>query len=435
MKHMGLSVLLGLCTLSLGAQVPKPTKAEAAAWEKVKTSRAPKDFEAFLAKFPNGGLAVLAKAKLVTLKQAESIASEPADPAKVLLRDKLETREEFAARIAGLGPLPVGKGRASVDSYDVDNRRLDWTFEPEPWATAYFRPGRLVLEVDRDQLKKWLAVDPNATLVARFEVREGQVQPVEVFVQSPVGPLSPAAEPPPVIGAERNAANQWETTVQAKQVRLALVKIPGGTFLMGTPGSTGADKAHLVTIGRGFWVGKFPVTLAQWDAAMGPGSKAPDANANRPKTSMSWNDAQVFIEKLNWMQTAWTFRLPTEAEWEYACRGGTEGAWYGDVDAIAWYAENSGKVSHPVGEKLPNAYGLYDMVGNVWQWCQDRYADYPAEAMVDPHGPESGELRVTRGGSWNDPALLCRSAYRSKNAQDSRFSNLGVRVVAMPRNP
>ena len=431
MKRLMICVVMAACTLALPAQSPRPGKAEAADWEKLRSSPAIKDYEAFLAKYPKGSLAPLAQAKLVALKRAE----EAANPSRLLVRDKLETREEYAARIAGLKPLPVGRGAAKVENYDVDTRRLALPFTPDPWATDFFKAGRLTLEVDRDLLRKWLAADPTATLFARFEVRDGAAQPVEVSVQTPLGPLPLADDLPPVPGAVRNAAGLWEARVALKGSSLTLVQVPAGSFTMGSPGKTGPERAFPVTISRDFWVGQVPVTLAQWEAVLGGGAKPAEGSPNRPKPSVSWNDAQMFLEKLNWAQSVWTFRLPTEAEWEYACRAGSPGAWYGDADAIAWHSGNSGKASHPVGEKLANGYGLQDMLGNVWQWCQDWYGDYPAGPQTDPKGPETGEQKVYRGGSWNDGPDICRSAFRSKNALDSRFTNVGLRVVAVPRVP
>ena len=127
---------------------------------------------------------------------------------------------------------------------------------------------------------------------------------------------------------------------------------------------------------------------------------------------VSWDDVQEFIRRLNATVGEERYRLPTEAEWEYAARAGTSGDRYGNLGAIAWYEDNSGDRTHPVGRKAPNAWGLYDMLGNVWEWVEDWYGDYPGGAVTDPAGPVSGSKRVSRGGSWYDSARYCRASYR-----------------------
>ncbi len=149
---------------------------------------------------------------------------------------------------------------------------------------------------------------------------------------------------------------------------------------------------------------------------------------------VSWDDAQEFLGKLNLMEKTNTYRLPTEAEWEYACRAGSTTRFcFGDEEAeledYAWYEENSEGKTHPVGQKQPNAWGLYDMHGNVWEWCQDWYGDYPAGPVTDPRGPDTGEYRVLRGGSWGNDSRNLRSAVRDYNNPDFRHYNFGFRVA------
>jgi formylglycine-generating enzyme required for sulfatase activity len=151
--------------------------------------------------------------------------------------------------------------------------------------------------------------------------------------------------------------------------------------------------------------------------------------------SVSWNKAQEFIKALNRMEKTDKYRLPTEAEWEYACRAETTSRWFfGNDEAklgeYAWYGKNSGAKTHPVGQKEPNAWGLYDMLGNVWEWCQDWYGKYPDGPVTDPKGPASGQGRVLRGGSWGGGAGGARSAYRSFNHTDLRYrDDIGFRVA------
>jgi formylglycine-generating enzyme required for sulfatase activity len=214
---------------------------------------------------------------------------------------------------------------------------------------------------------------------------------------------------------------------------MTFVKIPAGTFMMGSPDSeSGRDSnegpQHQVTISKSFEMHTTEVTQSQWEAVMGsnPSSfKGPDL----PVEMVSWDDAQEFITKLNAMGDGYRYRLPTEAEWEYAARAGTTGPYAGDLDAMAWYDKNSGGKTHPVATKAANARGLYDMHGNVWEWVQDWKGDYSASAVTDPVGPSSGSRRVHRGGSWNSKSQYCRSALRHYYSPDSRYFYLGLRLL------
>lgn len=246
----------------------------------------------------------------------------------------------------------------------------------------------------------------------------------------------------PVAGAERGASGLWEATIRVGNTSFKLVMIPGGSFKMGTSATENEFLAacrpvHEVTITRNFWVGKVPVTQAQWQVVMGANpAEFKTAGLEAPVEQVSWDDVQTFLARLNGVQSQWTFRLPTEAEWEYACRAGTQGERYGELDAIAWHSQNSGKTTHPVGQKLPNAFGLFDMNGNVWQWCQDWYGEYPKGFVTDPQGIASdmyGPVRVVRGGSWEAEGTLIRSASRNYNPPDTRTSALGFRMVAVQR--
>jgi formylglycine-generating enzyme required for sulfatase activity len=273
---------------------------------------------------------------------------------------------------------------------------------------------------------------------------KGLVALVLVLLTSPAlyAQQSRAMGPIPVPGASRNASGLWEATFQVGNASIAMVQVPAGRFRMGTDAADNPDLEHSrpvhdVTISRAFWMGKYPVTQAQWQAVMGDNpSSIKNAGLDTPVDKVSWDDCQRFLARLNGMQGQWTCRLPTEAEWEYACRAGTEGETYGNLDSIAWYSDNSGGTIHPVGQKQPNAFGLHDMLGNVWQWCQDWYAGtYPSGGLAtDPQGPSHGSYRVFRGGSWSVSATFVRSAYRDFfTPPDSRNNGLGFRVVAVAR--
>jgi formylglycine-generating enzyme required for sulfatase activity len=212
------------------------------------------------------------------------------------------------------------------------------------------------------------------------------------------------------------------------------VSILAGEFKMGTNNGSDSEKLHRVRISRGFEMGKYEVTQAQWEAVMGS-NPSHFKGDNLPVENVSWDDIQGFIQRLNGLSQRYTFRLPTEAEWEYACRAGTTGDYAGSLDAMAWYEANSGNRTHPVGQKQPNAWGLYDMHGNVWEWCQDwyDYNYYEQSPGTDPQGPSSGSRRVNRGGSWYLSAAHCRSANRLGHSPGNRLNSLGFRLVRMAK--
>ena len=238
--------------------------------------------------------------------------------------------------------------------------------------------------------------------------------------------------------------NLYEFTVNG--VSFEMVYVEGGTFDMGATSEQGSDAGsdeypvHSVTLSD-YYIGKYEVTQEQWLAVMGswPGPAPFNSygmGANYPAYYISWDDCQNFIKKLNSL-TGRTFRLPTEAEWEYAARGGNKSRHYkysgsGNIDDVAWYDDNSGKKSHAVGTKTANELGIYDMSGNVWEWCSDWYGGYSAEAQTNPQGPSSGSLRVLRGGSWNNSAWYCRVSDRNFSGPDFSNSGNGLRLVLVP---
>ena len=243
---------------------------------------------------------------------------------------------------------------------------------------------------------------------------------------------------------------------------------PPGSFLMGSPeGEAGrySDEGpqHRIELRHGFWVADTPCTQALWQAVMGD-NPSQFVSPDRPVEQVSWDDCQVFLTRLNTLVPGLGARLPTEAEWEYACRGGTTGAtWVGGLDlrgennapildAIAWYGGNSGhgfdlsngvdssewpnkQYAHtragtrPVGLKLPNPLGVYDMLGNVYEWCEDWFGPYNAAPLMDAHGPDSGTSQVIRGGSWDSRARHVRAASRRAYSPGSRNVYLGFRLA------
>lgn len=258
-----------------------------------------------------------------------------------------------------------------------------------------------------------------------------------------------------VVGQPARAAPppQQESPVPEKElsldlggaVKLELVLIPAGDFLMGAPDSdrdaAGDQKPqHRVRITKPFYLGRYLVTQEQWQAVMGTNPsyvKAP----RHPVETVSWDDCQDFLTKLSsrFVQGKGRFSLPTEAQWEYACRAGSTSRYYcGDEEGLlgdcAWYCGNSGGSTHAVGQKKPNAWGLYDMHGNVWEWCKDWYYEdfYVRWPTSDPTGGGAGPRRASRGGAWYSRVEQCRSASRGDFVSGLRLGYLGLRVCLIP---
>ena len=214
---------------------------------------------------------------------------------------------------------------------------------------------------------------------------------------------------------------------------MEFVWVPAGEFLMGSTSAEAYDWERPLTqvrISRGFWLGKYELTQDQWHALMRTNPSRFSGCGRCPVDQVSWNDAQEFIGRLNARAGGNRYRLPTEAEWEYAARAGTSGDRYdGNLDAIAWYDKNSGRRTHPVGRKVPNAWGLHDMLGNVWEWVGDWIGDYPGATVTDPRGPGPGSRRVFRGGSWDFGAGLCRASLRFDLSPGYRHGSLGFRLL------
>jgi formylglycine-generating enzyme required for sulfatase activity len=234
-----------------------------------------------------------------------------------------------------------------------------------------------------------------------------------------------------------------------------MVFIPPGTFRMGSPTNEldrwdweGPQTA--VTISRGFWMGIHEVTQAEYEELMGDNPSGFQADDQHPVERVTWDDAVAYCAALTERERAAeripihsVYRLPTEAEWEYACRAWTSTRFshgddpdYKEVTRYAWHWHNSGLTTHPVGQKLPNLWGLYDLHGNVWEWCQDGWSEHhPGGTVIDPQGPAAGSDRVLRGGGWSYEPRNCRSASRTRGSSEERYNGFGFRTVLASGQP
>ncbi|MBI1760077.1 MAG: formylglycine-generating enzyme family protein [Acidobacteria bacterium] len=343
---------------------------------------------------------------------------------------------------------------------------------------------------DPAMFDKFLADYPNGEFASAARARRAELlRPKPTPTPTPLPPATPTPTPTP---APAPAAG----TIRKNNLGMEFVYLPAGSFMRG---STDADierivKAnklidsqvtadlfkdekpqHRVTISQPFYLGRFEVTQQQWQAVMettvqqqrdkaNPNYNLSNVGPKQPMYFVSWEEAQEFIQKLNQRNDGFTYRLPTEAEWEYAARAETTGDYAGNLETMAWYGDNSGKAqrdslkewvksgrnaqkyyddflkpngngTHEVGSKSPNRWGLYDMHGNVWEWCADWYGDYVAGNQIDPKGPDNGTYRVLRGGSWYYYSRVCRSALRFNYSPGDRGLFIGFRVVSGSRTP
>ena len=252
------------------------------------------------------------------------------------------------------------------------------------------------------------------------------------IVSQPTVAQQPIVQPP--------IANSDNISIPVKDgISIDMVRVEAGTFTMGATAEMidpmdDEKPTHRVALTNDYYIGKYEVTQALWKAVMGK-NPSKSKGDNLPVDQVSWDDCQKFLSKLNRI-TGKTFRLPTEAEWEYAARGGNKSRGYrysgsNNLSDVAWFMDNSGSKTHAVGTKKANELGIYDMSGNVWEWCQDWYGEYNSSSQVNPTGANSGSLRVYRGGCQSGSARCCRSSCRASGTPDyrGRYGNLGLRLV------
>ena len=349
-------------------------------------------------------------------------------------RDARRQLEVVAGRAhtVQLTPQPI-YGSASVDSDPMD---AEIWIDGKQYGVTPNVVERLLVGRHTLVLKKSGCAD----LQQQFSVEEGKE--ASLSVKLPTGrsgdiivvrDLDITSAGAPLTMAFRDFNNQ---TFTVNGVQFTMVAVEGGTFTMGATSEQGSDAwddekpAHKVTLSD-YYIGQTEVTQALWEAVMG-GNPSRRIGDNLPVEQVSWNDCQVFIQKLNQL-TGKQFRLPTEAEWEYAARGGRKSRGYkyaggNNIGSVAWYDDNSGNEMHPVATKQANELGIYDMSGNVWEWCSDWSGDYTSSSQSDPQGPSSGSDRVGRGGGYFSRVRFCRVSSRNYITPGDRDNDFGLRL-------
>jgi formylglycine-generating enzyme required for sulfatase activity len=332
-------------------------------------------------------------------------------------------------------------------------------------VTSEEKRGRLASALERAEQEGWQWTEveiPDEEIeleTAIQRINNHVIERVGDFSTSVVGdsPIPPQTQPETALGDKTSFTENYQSSVISYQlgtapgnktsftenlpkgVTLEMVSLPAGKFLMGSSESDSEKPPHQVKV-NSFAIGKYPITQAQYQAVMGDNPSGFKNNPQNPVERVSWNDAQAFCQKLSQI-TGKTYRLPTEAEWEYACRAGTTTRYYfGDDDNqlgnYAWGRENSNGTTHPVGQKKPNGWGLYDMSGNVWEWCEDDWHDSYKNAPDDgtawiDNDNRSQSEKCLRGGSWDFYPYSCRSANRSRDCPDDHYTDYGFRVACV----
>ena len=387
----------------------------------------------------------------------------------VLIDFGLSKQYDAGGQQTSTTPVGISEGYAPMEQYkkggvgefspQTDIYALGATFyklltgKTPPSASDVYEDG-----VPVDELKT-KGVSQNAINVicnAMKSRKKERTQSASLFIAGLKGTMPPIPKPAPIQEDDEetvvNVANKGSVTSEDKTftvggVTFKMIYVEGGTFTMGATSEQESDAnkdekpAHQVTL-SGYYIGETVVTQALWKAVMGKrkilGMIKTDNNPSsfkgddKPVECVSWNDCKMFISKLNSL-TGKNFRMPTEAEWEYAARGGNKSRGYkysgsDNIDDVAWYDGNSGNETHPVKTKNANELGLYDMSGNVWEWCSDWYGSYSSAAQTNPKGPDSGTRRVLRGGCWDFYARYCRCSSRDDFDPDGRGIVLGLRL-------
>lgn len=342
------------------------------------------------------------------------------------------TRERES--IAAMPVVPTGAARESLSQRVSGYATVLTKLDAEKAARIYKLQSAYVAKLD-ELLKQLMraekttdaqAVNDEKQKISTLMASYHPPAPAATHAVVPAPPVMPAQ--PPHLG---NSTAGKELVIDlGDHVTIAFALIQPGTFTMGNSPST-EPFAHRVTLTKPYYIGKYEVTQQQWERVMGT-NPSTFRGPNNPVDNVSWEEARLFTEKLSALKPGQRFALPTEAQWEYACRAGRTSEDESRLLDSAWLKANSGDTTHPVGRKKPNAWGLYDMQGNVSEWCQDWKASH-ADEETDPAGPRHGTCRIRRGGSWNNGPDGCRSYARNNRGPTTEGDfTLGLRVVMLP---
>ena len=345
----------------------------------------------------------------------------------------------FRSATRGLANMNAPGGTLLVFATNPDNVASDGTGDNSPFTKHLLRFIRQPdLEVGM-LLRRVRTAVKEETKGEQVPWENGAIEGEFYFAGAgrPQSPASPLPGPQVAVGVypTRPEVQAPLSPTRRNSIGMEFVLIPAGEFLMGSNNGLDSEKpVHRVRISKAFYLGKYEVTQGEWQAVMGNNPSRFRGAVNLPVEQVSWDEVQAFIRTLNEREGGARYRLPTEAEWEYAARAGSTTAYsFGDhpgqLGDYAWYGNNGGGQTHPVGQKKPNSWGLYDMYGNVWEWVQDWYGAYRADAVTDPSGPPSGSARVIRGGGWFPGAGDCRSAVRNFAGPGDRRGYLGFRLL------
>ena len=368
---------------------------------------------------------------LVTLLWGLSSCQDSQAPLDMGVEDQEGSRVSFAIRLSKLAVATLARAEVVITASDMEEIRQDLTISGE-LATGTVED----IPAGNARLFTLNGYDAAGTLIysgsSEVDLPAGEVVPVQITMRR----------------VDTSVPSGKETTIDLPGgATMEMVLIEPGSFRMGSSASEvghNSDESPLrtVTISKGFYLGKYEVTQAQWESVIGTspwfGQSYVQSNLAHPAVYISWEDAQEFIHQLNVAAGDSLYRLPTEAEWEYACRAGTNTPWsFGDDESqlgeYAWYKGNTSNVNevyaHAVGTKLPNPWGLHDMHGNVYEWVQDWYGNYSSDVQVDPTGPASGSYRVSRGGGFINGARYTRSPFRFSSTPSYRSGYIGVRLL------
>ncbi len=397
---------------------PVSTDPDTALWSAVETGGTADDYGVYIKQYPKGKFVALAKQRMQKLQSEAANANRAA--------------EETAWQSAESGGMQAGY-QSYLSAYPQG--RYAALVQPRMNKLKVQAAERERLAAEQRQQEQTQAAQREEVALWQSAQSGGKAQVQNYFSRYPGGQYASAANARlKQIKAEEAKGPQVGQVFKDCVDCPEMVVIPAGTFTMGSSKVPNEQPAHSVTLARPFAIGKFEVTQGQWKALMGSNpSQFAQCGDDCPVEQISWNDAQAFIQKLN-AKTGKNYRLSSEAEWEYACRAGGSHEYCGSnsVDSVGWHENNSGAKTHPVGGKQANAWGLYDMSGNVWEWVQDWYHDNYNGAPTDGSPWESGGARTDRvlrgGSSYFIPAYL-RSANRYRYTPDLRFINYGLRLA------